>query len=461
MAENRLDKAALDTQQADIVAKRTAGADEGSMDVLNSVLNLEAARDYNASRDANVGDVFKSKTGIATGIAALLAAAFGGAEGAQAAAGAVQGFGQGAAQNVEGQRQDIKQDTAIAQKDLDTARNSLNMIYQAAPESFLDATGEMMVDSNVLGYALTGLPISISPATARQLKTGNGARDLQIKAAHTAFIEATDVEGRLTALKKWNGAAKLQWSDPEMESMAGAKSLDGFFMKIMPYSDVGTVLDAMLATNAAGITDMADDRLVPIMNGISARAVGASGKVPQKWEVAGNLITSWVMEDFANRSTLSPADQVEQALATNPDLLLEMQSRYDEELYPGAAISIKDYAEMYSSMIAKAVAASGNNPEIFEALVGNMDWAITALQGSVDNQVTALQADREAEQANDLGTLMDHGQASMDDILGSAVTLEDFTALQNYTIKVYGISGVSTGEKQAMINDFLRNRQGK
>ena len=454
MPNTRLDKAIETEKSTDILARRTSGIDQTSQDVLDAVLAKEAERDFAAGKTATAGDVLTSPGGIATGIAALLSAAFGGQGGQEAALGLVSGFA-GAAPGAAAQKQaGFDKQTATAQKDLDAARNALNMVYQANPESFLDATGEMTVDSTVLGYALTGLPISVSPSSELKIKTRNDTRLAQMTAAHTAFVQATDADGRVRALNLWNSAGSFGWSTEDTKIMAGAESLDDFFMKLMPYSDISTVLDAILKTSASGITDFADERLVPIFDSIAARALKAGGKVPQKWEIAGTQITKWVLEDLQNRGRLTPAEQAEQALAFTPDLLIEYQSRFNEELYPDAPITIKEYTELYSSIYAKALAMSNFNPEIFKALVDS-DWAIEGITTTIDQQVEALTLQRETASTSSLNVLYDYSQEQIADVLGSDATPQDYLDVQDTVIKVYGLP-LSDAAKRAEIDNFLK-----
>ena len=458
MAEKtKLDTAVAQDKSSDILARRTSGIDPQSQDVLDAVLAKEAERDFTAGQEKTTMDVLTGTSGIATGIAALLAAAFGGQGGQEAALGLVSGLGGSAPGKAAQAQAGLDQTAAVAQKDLDQARNALNMVYQANPESFLDATGELTVDGTVLGYALTGLPISISPASELKIKTRNDTRLAQMSAAHTAFVQAEDKAGRVRALNLWNAAGNFGWSAEDTDIMAGADSLDDFFMKLMPYSDISTVLDAILKTSTAGITDFADERLVPIFDAIAARAMKPGGKAPQKWETAGTLITQWVMEDLQNRGRLTTEEQAEQALALEPDLLIEYQARYDDELYPDAPMTVKEYTQLYTDIFAKALAMSNFNPTIFESLT-DVGWAIESITATVDQQITAMATKRETASAGGLNALHDYSQAQIREVLGSDATLEDYQGLQDTVIKSYNLS-VSDAEKRSYVDDFLKRRK--
>jgi len=451
MAETRLDRAAAQEQQSDILARRTEGATGEGRDVLDYLLAKQQEAEAARGQRASFGDQLTNPAGIVTGIASLLAAAFGGAEGAQAAAGATSGYLQGAAQNVQNEQARLDQDAKAKQEELADARNALNLVYQANPESFLDETGNMMVDPAVLGYAMTGLPISIDPSTRLKRRERTDAKDAQLDAAFQAFARATDNDGRREAMGIWNRVGGFEWTDSEMDTMAGADSLQGFMQNMLPYADLGSLLDAMLQVETLEITDMSDERLRPIFQGIAARSAGAGGHVPEKWETAGTLITSWVLEDYPVRSTLTPLEQAEGALASEPDLLIAYQKQYEDQLYDGSSLTLKEYTKLYTDMVAKAASQSGGIEAMLKIIP--LDRYVELTRNSINKSVNDHQLMTDVDTATPVLDLVEYAQT-----YGTAwagLTKEQTEAVWAEAGRLVKLTDKTPDQLQAAIAEFV------
>ena len=123
-----------------------------------------------------------SLPGILTMLAAGGAAAFGGKGGAQVGAGLLSGALQGAHEGKLIDEQRLAQRRQETMGIIDDQRTRLVTMLQSRPEMFLDATtGKSLVDPRVLGYAATGLLISIDPGVNYALTQRSDKAKVQIQ----------------------------------------------------------------------------------------------------------------------------------------------------------------------------------------------------------------------------------------------------------------------------------------
>lgn len=178
---------------------------------------------------------------------AALAAAVGGEEGAGAAAGLVQGTMASANAAAQEKAAVRKQKIDELQDVVDRRRNTITTLLQAQPGLFTDSAGKDAIDPVVLGQAVSGVPIALSPGAIVAERRRTAEQEARVQFWSNQLKNATTPEQGLQAARMTATTLGLSLTPEDLATLA-TQDETGFWVNLADNStmDTGSVLSAWL-----------------------------------------------------------------------------------------------------------------------------------------------------------------------------------------------------------------------
>lgn len=342
----------LDGQLQTILDRRMAGAaapETNTMDMVAALLDRSTKLDAVTAERPHASDTMRSTGGVATSVGALLAAALGRPD---VGTGMLDGLMKGAAARVESEQSGLDAKAEALRDEIKSGRSSLSMLFQARPESFLDAEGRDVIDPVVLGRAMTGLPIPLSAAAMVAQQKRTTSEEAIMNTALRAMLTAETQEGRVAALRWFTANGDHKLTDAEIRNIAevaGKGDDNEMWPVLLNAFDPMSVAQLMMVTWMRG-GKLRDDP-ASLMQYLAPRRQGSA----MDDELMGltRELTEWVNEDLPNRRNMSINEAAETMLRNDPGRLAIFKAKYGDlqDKDPFSSRQLLDaYLQSYSTI---------------------------------------------------------------------------------------------------------------